>query len=182
MVYMFLATGFEETEAITPLDLLRRAGVDVKTVAVGTDGNLTVTGSHGIPIVADLNEIDISTDGIEMVILPGGLPGADNLFSSDAVKSALEAAHKDGAYLAAICAAPYILGQRGYLTEKNATCYPGYEDKLIGAAKADAPVVADGKTITGEAMGSAVDFGLALVTALKGKETADRIASAIIKR
>lgn len=182
MVYMFLANGFEETEAIAPLDLLRRAGVDVKTVAVGTDGSLTVTGSHGIPVVADITEDDIVTDGVEMVILPGGLPGADNLFASAAVRKALDAAHKDGAYLAAICAAPYVLGQRGYLAGKNATCYPGYEGKLIGASKSDAPVVSDGKTVTGEAMGSAVEFGLALVAALKGKETADKIASAIIKR
>ncbi len=182
MVYMFLANGFEETEAIAPLDLLRRAGVEVKTVAVGTDGSRTVTGSHGIPVIADVTEDGVIAEGVEMVILPGGLPGADNLFASDAVKAALKAAHESGAYLAAICAAPYILGQRGYLAGKTATCYPGYEDKLTGAVKSEAPVVCDGNTVTGEAMGSACDFGLALVAALKGKETADKIASAIIKR
>ncbi len=180
MVYMFLANGFEETEAIAPLDILRRAGIDIMTVAVGDAAqSRTVTGAHGVPFVADISESDVDSGSIEMVILPGGLPGADNLFESECVKAAIEAADKKGAYLAAICAAPYILGVRGYLNGKSATCYPGYEDKLLGAHKSDAPVVTDGTVITAEAMGAAIPFGLALVAALRGKETADKIASAI---
>ncbi len=181
MVYLFLANGFEETEAIAPLDLLRRAGVEVKTVAVGTQkGELSVTGSHSITLVADMHETELSpSEVIDGVIFPGGLPGADNLYASEYVASALEAAHKKGAVIGAICAAPYILGKRGYLNGKRAVCFPGYEDKLVGATVTDAPAVIDGNIITGKAMGAAIPFGLALVEALCGKETADKIASAI---
>lgn len=178
---MFLANGFEETEAIAPLDLLRRGGAEVKTVAVG-NAKSVVTGSHGIPVTADIKETDSDFSDAEMVILPGGLPGAHNLFASEQVALALSTAHKNGGYLAAICAAPYILGERGYLRGKRATCYPGFEDKLIGAEKIDAPVVRDGNIITAEAAGAAISFGLELVSALYGKEAADKLASAIIKR
>ena len=178
---MFLANGFEETEAIAPLDLLRRAGADVKTVAVGTE-TCVVTGSHGITVTADAHEANADFSDAEMVILPGGLPGAHNLFASEYVKTALLTADKNGGYLAAICAAPYVLGQHGFLRGKKATCYPGFEDKLTGAVKVSDPVAVDGKIITAEAMGAAIPFGLALVTALYGKEAADKIASAIYYR
>lgn len=178
MIYIFLANGFEETEAIAPVDMLRRAGAELKTVAVGTDGH-TVTGSHGIPVTADVLASDQDFSDAEMVILPGGLPGAHNLFASEYVRAAIETAHRNGGYLAAICAAPYILGELGYLKGKKATCYPGFEDRLIGAEKSSSPVVTDGKIITAEAAGAAVRFGLALVSALYGKEEADRIASAV---
>lgn len=180
MVYLFLANGFEETEAIAPLDLLRRAGVNVKTVAVGTKcGELTVTGSHSIKIVADMHESDVDPDSADGVILPGGLPGADNLYASEYVASVLDAAYKKDAVIGAICAAPYILGKRGYLNGKRAVCFPGYEEELVGATVTDAPAVIDGNIITGKAMGAAIPFGLALVNVLCGKETADKISSAI---
>lgn len=179
MVYMFLANGFEETEAVCPLDMLRRAGADVRTVAVGTD-TLTVTGSHGIKVNADISADDLDTGDIEMVILPGGLPGADNLFASETVRLALAEAKKSGAYIAAICAAPYILGRLGYLEGHRAVCYPGYEKELSGAVITDAAVVTDGTVITARAAGSALPFGLALVRALFGQERADAIADAVI--
>ncbi len=180
MVYLFLANGFEETEAIAPLDLLRRVGVDVKTVAVGTKaGDLTVKGSHGIPVTADIHESEINTDNIDGVILPGGLPGAHNLFASEAVQLTLEAANNKGALISAICAAPYILGKRGYLKGKRAVCYPGFENDLEGAEVTDAPAVVDGNVITAKAMGAAIPFGLAIVSYFCGKEQADAIASAI---
>lgn len=181
MVYLFLANGFEETEAIVPLDLLRRAGVEVRTVAVGTKkGELYITGSHSITLIADMHETEFSpSEALDGIILPGGLPGADNLYASECVTSALEAAHKKGAVIGAICAAPYILGKHGYLNGKRAVCFPGYEDELVGAAFTDAPAVIDGNIITGKAMGAAIPFGLALVKVLCGKETADKIASAI---
>lgn len=179
MIYMFLANGFEETEAVCPLDMLRRAGADVRTVAVGTD-TLAVRGSHGITITADISEADLVADDIEMVILPGGMPGADNLFASEAVSSAIAKASDSGAYIAAICAAPYILGKRGYLKGHRAVCYPGYEDTLAGADVSDAPVVVDGKIITARSAGAALQFGLALVRALFGKDKADAVARAVI--
>ena len=178
MVYLFLANGFEETEAIAPLDMLRRAGLDVKTVAVG--GSLTVTGSHGIPVTADIAEADFAPDNIDMVVLPGGMPGADNLYASDTVRTALEYAKGSGAYIAAICAAPYILGKLGYLEGHRAVCYPGYESELLGADVTDAPVVTDGHIITARAAGSALPFGFALVAALCGEEKADAVARAVI--
>lgn len=180
MVYLFLANGFEETEAIAPLDLLKRAGVDVKTVAVGTENSsLTVTGAHGIAVCADMHESELELDTVDGVILPGGLPGADNLYASVHVASAIDAANAKGAVIGAICAAPYILGKRGLLVGKRAVCFPGFENELVGADVTDAPAVTDGNIITAKAMGAAIPFGLALVAYLCGKETADRLASAI---
>ncbi len=181
MIYVFLANGFEETEAIAPIDLLRRKGSEVITVAVGVSGT-KVVGSHGIAVEADINEADIKFENIEMTVLPGGLPGADNLYASETVRRALEFTYKNGGYLAAICAAPYILGQLGYLNGKKATCYPGFEEKLTGAEKVSSAVAVDGKIITAEGMGAAVDFGLALVSVLHGKESADALASAVRHR
>ncbi len=180
MIYLFLANGFEETEAIAPLDLCRRAGVEVKTVAVGTpDGGLYVEGAHGITVKADIHESSINPDVPNGVILPGGMPGADNLYASDTVAAALEAVGKKNGLIAAICAAPYILGKRGYLRGKRAVCFPGFEGELIGATVEASPAVTDGNIITGKAMGGAIPFGLAIVSYLCGKEKADAIASAI---
>lgn len=184
MVYMFLANGFEETEAICPLDILLRAGVKVKTVAVGTSG-LFVTGRNGITVKADITEGELgSPEGaaVDMVILPGGMPGANNLYTSQTVDSFISHAARTGAYIAAICAAPFILGRKGILRGRRATCYPGFEDDLIGATVVREGVVRDGNIITGEAMGSAIPFGLTLVSALCGEETADKVASAIIAK
>ena len=178
MVYMFLANGFEEVEALCPLDLLRRAGVSVTTVAIG--GNDTVIGSHGIAVQADMPEALYRDAKPEMIILPGGMPGSRNLDESRTVDTALRVATSSNAYLAAICAAPMILGKRGYLTGKRAICFPGFEEHLNGAVIAKERVVTDGKTITAAGMGVALEFGLALVAALKGQNVADELRRAVL--
>jgi len=179
MVYMFLANGFEEIEALCPLDLLRRAGVEVKTVAVGAQ-DLHVTGSHGITVVADMDEKAFADEAPEMVILPGGMPGASNLHASAVVDGAIKSALACDGYLAAICAAPMILGEREILQGKRAICFPGFEEHLHGATIAAERVVRDGKVITGAGMGVALDFGLALVSALRGKEASAALRRAVL--
>jgi len=179
MVYMFLANGFEEIEALCPLDLLRRAGVEVTTVAIGGDA-LKVTGSHGITVLADMDESEFADEAPEMVILPGGMPGATNLDESAVVDGAIRAALANDAYLAAICAAPMILGKRDLLVGKRAICFPGFEQYLNGATVAAERVVRDGKIITAAGMGVATDFGLALVAALRGKDAAITLRRAVL--
>ncbi len=178
MVYMFLAEGFEEIEALCPLDLLRRAGVDIRTVSVG-NGDI-VTGSHGISVKADMKESELLDEKPEMVILPGGLPGTTNLEASKIVAKALEDAMANDAYVCAICAAPSVLGKRGYLRGKEAICYPGFEKYLEGAVVCDKKVVRDGKIITGAGMGVALEFGLELVAAICGAEKALELKKAVL--
>ena len=178
MVYMFLAQGFEEIEALCPLDLMRRAGVDIKTVAVG--GGEFVTGSHGISVKADMKDTDFADKSPEMVILPGGMPGTTNLDSSDTVTNAIENALLCDAYICAICAAPLVLGKRGILKGKEAICYPGFEKFLDGARLSRKRVVRDGKIITGAGMGVALDFGLELVSVLCGKEKAEELRKGVL--
>ncbi len=172
MVCMFLAQGFEEVEALAPLDLLRRAGVEIKTVGVGSK---TVVGAHSIPVVADMTDADFSDDKPEMVILPGGMPGTLNLDASDVVHRAIDTAVKNGAHLAAICAAPMILGKLGLLSGKEAICYPGFEEHLLGAKISEKTVVNDGKVTTAKGMGVAIEFGLTLVKLLKGEKVAENL-------
>lgn len=177
MIYMFLAEGFEEVEALAPLDLIRRAGLEIKTVGVGSK---TVVGSHGIPVVADITENEFSDNAPDMVILPGGMPGTKNLDASAIVHKAIADAVKNDAYVCAICAAPMILGKLGLLREKNAVCYPGFEEYLDGAILPDKKVVRDGKVITAKGMGAAIEFGLAIVSVLKDEKTAEDLATATI--
>lgn len=177
MVYLFLANGFEEIEALCPLDLLRRAGIDVTTVGIGGDA---VVGSHGIPVQADLPEAMFRDAAPEMIILPGGMPGARHLDESKTVETAIKVTHAAGGYLAAICAAPMILGKRGYLRGKEAICFPGFEKDLLGARISSHRVVRDGKIITGAGMGVALDFGLALVAALKGDAAAAALRHTVL--
>lgn len=179
MIYMFLANGFEEVEALAPLDLLRRAGCEVTTVGIGGD---MIVGSHRIAVQADIPDTMFRDARPEMVILPGGMPGTKNLDASRTVDTALRAAASSGAYLAAICAAPMVLGKRGYLEGKTATCFPGFEEHLAGATLAQngVRVVTDGKVITAAGMGVAVEFGLALVRALKGDDAADALRRAVL--
>lgn len=165
MIYLFLADGFEEVEALCPYDLLLRAGADVKTVSIG-DG-LDVTGTHGVCVRADMNIADASADA-EMVVLPGGMPGASNLDSSDKVDEILRRCYEKGGFVAAICAAPLVLGKRGMLSGRRATCFPGFEKYLEGAQVTGNSVETDGNVITGRGMGTAFEFGLALIRALYG--------------
>ncbi len=179
MVYMFLAEGFEEVEALCPLDLLRRACVDVHTVGVG---GASVTGSHGITVQADITDeqfLASKNPNPEMVILPGGMPGSLNLDASPAVDAAIKAAVANNGYLAAICAAPLVLGRRGLLQGHRATCYPGFEDELKGATEIGGKVIRDEKIITATGMGVALEFGLELISVLKDPETAGKIKEAI---
>ena len=176
MVYLFLANGFEEIEALCPLDLLRRVGVDVTTVGIGTD---CVTGSHGITVHADIPDTCYRDSTPEMVILPGGMPGTTNLDKSPVVDAALKAAVRNDAYIAAICAAPLVLGKRGLLRGLRATCFPGFEGDLEGAVEIGGSVVQDGRIITARGMGVAQEFGLELVRALRGDKVADELRAAI---
>ena len=177
MVYMFLAEGFEEIEALCPLDLLRRTGVAVTTVGIGGE---YITGSHGITVKADTRDSNVNISDIEMVILPGGMPGTTNLDASELVHKALDKAKEQNAYVAAICAAPMILGKRGDLSGKQAVCYPGFEKYLEGATVPEKKVAADGRYITARGMGVALEFGLALVSALCGKDKADELRHSVI--
>lgn len=179
MIYMFLAEGFEETEALAPLDLLRRASLEVTTVGVGSK---TVMGAHGIPVVADITDEELMLDScpIDAVILPGGMPGTLNLDSSAKVHAAIDMAVESDALIAAICAAPMIIGKKGLLRGREAICYPGFEGHLLGARLSESKVVSDGRFVTAKGMGVAVEFGLALVAALKDQESADSIRTAIM--
>ena len=178
MVYLFLAEGFEEIEALCVLDILRRAKVDIKTV--GVTGK-TVCGSHNIPVICDIteNQLDISED-FDMIILPGGLPGSTNLDASKVVDHFINRAVKEDKYVAAICAAPFILGKRGILNGKRACCYPGFEKELIGATVLYDGCVRDGKIITARAMGKSHDFALQIVEVLKDKETREKLGAAVL--
>lgn len=178
MIYVFLAEGFEETEATAPIDLLRRAKFDVKTV--GVTGK-TVVSSHGIPFTADITTDEVSLDGnTEMIVLPGGLKGTKHLEEDKAVGEAVDFCIKNGRFVAAICAAPTILGKKGLLKGKKATCYGGMENDLEGAEYVVAPAVRDGRIITGRGAGASVDFALMLVEALSSKEAADEMAKKIM--
>ena len=180
MVYMLLGTGFEETEAIAPLDLLRRAGVQVLTVGLGCK---TVYGGHGIGIEADilLEEMDLTQ--LEMIILPGGLGGVASVRANEPAMNALQFAWDNGKFVAAICAGPTVLADLGITDNKNATCYPGCESAMGNANMVtDAACIRDGKLITGASAGCAVKFGLMLVAALKGEAVAQTIQQQIVIR
>jgi len=179
MVYMLLGTGFEETEAIAPLDLLRRAGVEVTTV--GLNGKI-IYGGHGIGVEADIEIDQLDLNQLEMIILPGGLGGVASIRGSKAAMEAIRYAYENGKYTAAICAGPTVLADLGITDGKNATCYPGCEGQMGSANMTEAAAVTDGKLITGASAGCAVPFGLALIAALKGQQEADRIARQIVIR
>lgn len=180
MVYMLLGTGFEETEAIAPLDILRRAGVKVLTV--GIDGK-TVCGSHKIPVVADITLEEMDLTEMDMIVIPGGMGGVASLRACPAALEALKFGWDNGKYVAAICAGPTVLADLGITDGRHATCYPGQEIHMGNAKMAkDAAVVADGRLITGTSAGCAIPFGLALAEALVGKEAAEKVKEQIVIR
>jgi len=177
MIYVFLADGFEEIEALAPVDLLRRAGLTVQTV--GVTGK-TVTGSHNIPVTADITTDEvILNEVVQAVVLPGGMPGAENLDADETVSRAIAFAAERGKLLCAICAAPFLLGKRGLLQGKNAICFPGFEKELAGAVISDKAVCRDGNYITAKGMGVATEFGLKIVEALLDTQTAVELRATI---
>ena len=172
-IFVFLADGFEEIEAITPVDVLKRAGLNVQTVSVMEEQ--TVIGAHGIPVVADKMFADIDLDNAEMLLLPGGLPGATNLDAHQGLSDMIMAFASERKPLAAICAAPLVFGNRGLLQGKKATCYPGFESYLAGAEYTAALVETDGNFITAKGPGAAMDFAFAIVEKYCGIEKVNEL-------
>ena len=179
MTVVMLADGFEEIEALTPVDVLRRAGLTVRTAGVG--GRI-IAGSHGISVACDMTEDEVRAEEVGLLILPGGMPGAKNLDASPAVDRLIRDVNARGGRLAARCAAPFILGRRGLLSGKNATCYPGFEGELTGAHLSTLPVVTDGNITTAKGMGVALDFALELVRVLLSDDAAKKIADSVQKQ
>lgn len=168
MIYVFLADGFEEIEALAPVDFLLRAGIEVKTV--GVSGKFC-RGAHGINVEADILLEDVVLDeNVQGIILPGGMPGAENLNNSELVQKAIDYCNENNKIIGAICAAPFILGRKGLLKGKNATCFPGFEDELIGANLVESGVIIDGTIVTAKGAGVAWEFGAAICSIIKGEE------------
>lgn len=176
-VYIFLADGFEEIEGLTVVDLLRRAGVEITMVSI--TGQQFITGSHHIMVKADALFESVDYADADMLVLPGGMPGTKNLSGHEGLDQLLKNFNAKGKKISAICAAPSILGSKGLLKGKQATCYPGYEDALLGARVTNAGVVSDGNFITSKGLGTAVDFSLALIKSLKGEASASDVAKSI---
>ena len=172
MIFVFLADGFEEIEALTPVDLLRRAGLDVRTVGIGS---CTPCGAHGIRVTADIGEDDLPLDDMTAMILPGGMPGTKNLEQSDTVQRALTHAVRHSLPVGAICAAPSILGHAGLLDGRRAVCFPGFEPELTGALVGTDAVVTDGPFTTSRGAGTAMAFALELVRRLCSAEAAEQL-------
>jgi len=177
-VYVFFAEGFEEIEAITPVDVLRRAGIDVTTVSV--TGKRQVLGSHNIEIITDALFDEIKSKPADMLILPGGMPGALNLNNNKELKELIKEYSEKGKQISAICAAPMVLGEMGLLKSKTATCYPGFENHLKGADVSSNPVEISENIVTGKGVGAAMKFALQLVNQLTDKKTADELAKKMV--
>ena len=177
-VYEFLATGFEELEALAPVDILRRGGMDVTTVSV--IGSLFVESSHGVTIKADRLLEDVDLDDADLLLLPGGMPGSKNLNAHEGVRQALLDHAAKGRLIGAICAAPIALHRNGLIDGKTVTCYPGCGDDFDEAAVVEETVVMDGKLITSRGPGTAIEFGLKLLEVLKGKDVADEVRAKLL--
>jgi len=176
-VYIFLANGFEEIEGLTVVDMLRRAGIEISMVSI--TGAKEITGAHNIKVMADELFEDIDFNDADMLVLPGGMPGTKYLAAHQGLVTLLKQFNKEGKQLAAICAAPSVLGVNGILQGKRTTCYPGYEDKLLGAIVTTNNVEIDNNIITGKGMGTSIDFSLRIIEKLIDLETANKIATAI---
>lgn len=175
---VFLANGFEEMEALGTVDILRRGGIEVTTVSITAD--LVVTGAHNVPVTADKTLDNIVLNEADALILPGGMPGASNLNSSEPLKEALLQQYREGRIVAAICAAPMVLGGLGLLKGRNATCYPGFEPKLIDANVTGEAVEISDNVITGRGPGLVMNFALALVAAIKNDAVAEEVAAGLL--
>ncbi len=177
MIYVFLANGFEEIEATAPIDLLRRCDLTVTTVGVG---GAIIKGSHGIPVFTDIEENEIKDySNIDMIILPGGIPGTLNLEASEKIQEVIDYCVNNNIKIAAICAAPSILGHKGFLNGKNAVCAEGFEDQLVGANILQDGVCVDGNFITARGAGVSIEFGLKLVELLISKERSSILSASI---
>jgi len=176
--FIFLATGYEEVEMLTVVDMLRRAGIEINMVSV--TGSLEVTSSHNVTIKSDMLFEDADIDSADMLVLPGGMPGTNNLLAYKPLTDKLVEFNNSGRFIAAVCAAPSVLGALGILKGKKATCYPGFEEKLTGAEYQKKPVVRDGNIITSRGMGTCIDFAGELITVLNSKEKAEDIKNKII--
>ena len=177
MVYILLGNGFEEMEAIAPCDILRRGGVDVQFAGIG---GKSIAGGHGIVAQADITVEEMGE--ADMIVLPGGLGGVASILGSEAAMTAVKTAWESGKFVAAICAAPTVLAKLGITDGKKATVYPGMENEMGAADMTGLPAVRDGRVICGQAAGSAVEFGLLLLQALKGEEAALQVRNAIVVR
>lgn len=176
-VYIFLADGFEEIEGLTVVDLLRRAKIDISMVSI--TGKKFVTGSHMITIETDVLFENTDFNDADLLVLPGGMPGTNHLMQHEGLDNLLKEFHAKGKALAAICAAPIVLGTKDILKDKKATCYPGYENDLLGAIYENAAVVTDGNVITSRGMGTTIDFALTIIKSMIGEQEAKKIAAAI---
>ena len=172
-IFVFLADGFEEIEALNPVDVLRRAGLSVKTVSVMDEQ--VVAGAHGVPVLADVMFDEVNAEDAEMILLPGGLPGATNLDAHQGLSQMILDFAKEEKPLAAICAAPLVFGNRGLLEGKKATCYPGFETYLKGAQYTAALVEKDGNFITGKGPGAAMEFAFAIVEKYCGMDKVNEL-------
>lgn len=177
-VYEFLATGFEDIEALIPLDIMRRAGVDFKTVSI--TGDLYVESAHGVSIKADMLIEDADMSDADLIMLPGGLPGANNLNAHNGVKKAIIEQNARGKMIGAICAAPMVLGGIGLLQGRRATCYPGFEKYLEGAEYTHELCTVDGNITTGEGPAAALPYAYTLLAALTDRQTADQVAEGMM--
>jgi len=176
-VYIFLADGFEEIEGLTVVDLLRRAGIDITMVSI--TGSKEITGAHNIKVIADELFDETGYNNAKMLVLPGGMPGTTHLLEHKKLRELLLKHNSDNKMIAAICAAPSVLGMNGILEGKKATCYPGFENKLIGAIYTNEKVVEDKNVITSKGLGTAIDFAASIIEQYQGKEAAERIKSSI---
>ncbi|MEE1187160.1 MAG: DJ-1 family glyoxalase III [Acutalibacteraceae bacterium] len=176
MVYIFLADGFEEIEALTPYDALKRADIEVNLVGIE---KLNITGAHGIKVTADISQDEVDFSDMSAVILPGGMPGTLNLDKSRSVHKAIDYAYQNNLLIAAICAAPSILGKKGLLENKNAVCFPGFENELKGAVLSDKSVVTDKNIITAKGAGVNWEFSFAIISYLKDSGTATKLAETV---
>ncbi len=180
MVYILLGNGFEETEAIAPCDILRRAGISVQLV--GLNGT-RIRGGHDIQIAADISPEEMNYDAMEMIVLPGGMGGVNSILACEKALDAVTYAWTHNRYVAAICAAPTILAKLGITDEKKAVCYPGLEDRMGTAQmQENVPTVTDGKLLTSAGPGTALDFGLLLVKTLKGEACAKQVKDGLVYR
>lgn len=177
MVYILIGTGFEEVEALSVCDILRRGGVKVLLAGVG---ERRIKGGHGIEVFTDITVDQLDAKDAEMLVIPGGMGGVESIESSAKCSELIKSARESGAVLAAICAGPRVLAKLSLIDGKNITCYPGLEDEMSGAnVDSSRGVITDGKIVTGRAVGSSLDFALELLGILKGAETAEKIREEI---